>query len=208
MPDHRDSYYYRAKKERYRSRASFKLLELQTKFGMLEEGQKILEIGASPGGWSQIITSITKSLLLSVDSERMEPLDNNVFIRGKVGDKNLVERIRDEMEDHNIKEFDGIVSDAMSRTSGNQDIDHASSFLICRGVMEIAKDFLGQNGFVLVKQFQGDLTVQFVNTWKKYFAFSKITKVAASRENSKEIYIIFQRFKPGVDSNLSVEAHP
>lgn len=201
MPDRRDRYYYLAKKERYRSRASFKLLELQTKFGFLEEGQKILEIGASPGGWSQIITSITKSLLVSVDTEKMEPLENNIFIRGRVGDKSLKERLRDEMEKHGFSEFDGVISDAMSRTSGNQDIDHSSSYLICKEVMELAESLLAENGFVIMKQFQGDLTIPFFNSWKKHFGFSKITKVAASREASKEIYIVFQRFRPAKDSN-------
>lgn len=195
MPDRRDKYYYLAKKERYRSRAAFKLLELQTKFEFLREGQSILEIGASPGGWSQIVTSITGSKVISVDINKMEPLEDVIFIKGMVGNRNLEEKLREEMDRNGIEKFDGIVSDAMSKTSGNQDIDHASSYLICQHVMELAEKMLAPNGFVLVKQFQGDLTVQFVNNWKKNFGFSKITSVAASRENSKEIYIIFQRFK-------------
>lgn len=195
MPDRRDRYYYLAKKERYRSRASFKLLELQTKFEFLKEGQNILEIGASPGGWSQIVTSITRSTVISVDMSKMDPLDNVIFIKGRVGDKNLKEKIENEMQKLGVEKFDGIISDAMSKTSGNQDIDHSSSYLICRDVMELAQPLLAENGFVLLKQFQGDLTIQFVNNWKNYFGFSKITKVAASRETSREIYIIFQKFR-------------
>lgn len=195
MPDRRDRYYYLAKKERYRSRAAFKLLELQTKFDFLKEGQNILEIGGSPGGWTQIVTSITKSLIISVDTSKMEPLENTIFIKGRVGDKSLKDRIKDEMDRHGIKQIDGIVSDAMTKTSGNRDIDHSSSYLICQEVMELANSLLAENGFVLVKQFQGDLTVQFINTWKKSFRFAKLTKVAASRESSKEVYIIFQNFK-------------
>lgn len=201
MPDHRDKYYYLAKKERYRSRASFKLLELQTKFDLLQQDQKVLEIGSSPGGWSQVINSITKSLVISVDTQKMEPVENNVFIRGRVGDKSLKLRIRDEMDRHGLSEFNGVMSDAMSRTSGNQDIDHSSSYLICQEVMELSMSLLAEDGFVLVKQFQGDLTTQFVNNWKKMFRFSKVTKVAASRESSKEIYIIFQGFKPDIQPN-------
>ena len=195
MPDRRDKFYYLAKKERYRSRAAFKLLELQTKYSFLKEGQNILEIGSSPGGWSQIVTSITGSTVFSVDIDKMDPLENNVFIRGRVGDKALKVRIKDEMDKLGIEAFDGILSDAMSKTSGNQDIDHSSSYLICQEVMALAETLLKPDGFVLVKQFQGDLTVKFVNQWKKYFGFSKITKVAASREGSKEIYIIFQYLK-------------
>lgn len=196
MPDHRDRYYYLAKKERYRSRAAFKLIELQTKFNFLYEGQNILEIGASPGGWSQIVTSITKTTVISVDVNKMEPLENTVFIRGRVGDKSLRERIVQEMERLGIAQFDGIISDAMSNTSGNQDIDHSSSYLICQEVMNLAKSLLAEGGFVLVKQFQGDLTIPFVNHWKKDFHSAKITKVAASRESSKEVYVMFQSFRP------------
>lgn len=192
MPDRRDKFYYLAKKERYRSRAAFKLLELQTKFNLLKEGQNILEIGASPGGWSQIVTSITGNTVISVDISKMEPLENTVFIRGRVGDKALKARIMDEMERMGIDGFDGIISDAMSKTSGNQDIDHSSSYLICQDVMSLAETLLKSDGFILLKQFQGDLTVKFVNQWKKHFGFSKITRVAASREASKEIYIVFQ----------------
>ena len=195
MPDRRDRFYYLAKKERYRSRAAFKLLELQTKFGFLKEGQNILEIGASPGGWTQIVTSITGTTVFSVDISPMEPLENTVFIRGRVGDKALKLRIKDEMERLGIEGFDGIISDAMSKTSGNQDIDHSSSYLICQDVIALAEVFLKQDGFVVLKQFQGDLTVKFVNQWKKNFGFSKITKVAASRETSKEVYIVFQYLK-------------
>lgn len=192
MPDRRDKFYYLAKKERYRSRAAFKLLELQTKFGFLKEGQNILEIGSSPGGWSQIVTSITGATVFSVDINKMDPLENTVFIRGRVGDKALKMRIKDEMDRLGIEKFDGIISDAMSNTSGNQDIDHSSSYLICQEVMALAEILLERDGFVVLKQFQGDLTVRFVNQWKKHFGFSKITKVAASRESSKEVYIIFQ----------------
>lgn len=195
MPDRRDKFYYLAKKERYRSRAAFKLLELQTKFDFLGEGQNILEIGSSPGGWSQIVTSITGTTVFSVDINKMDPLENTVFIRGRVGDKALKDRIREEMNQLGVESFDGIISDAMSRTSGNKDIDHSSSYLICQEVMALAQALLKKDGFVVLKQFQGDLTVQFVNQWKKYFGFSKLTKVAASRESSKEVYIVFKYLK-------------
>ncbi len=195
MPDRRDKFYYLAKKERYRSRAAFKLLELQTKFDFLGEGQNILEIGSSPGGWSQIVTSITGTTVFSVDINKMDPLENTVFIRGRVGDKALKERIKEEMNQLGVESFDGIISDAMSRTSGNKDIDHSSSYLICQEVMALAQALLKKDGFVVLKQFQGDLTVQFVNQWKKYFGFSKLTKVAASRESSKEVYIVFKYLK-------------
>ncbi|MCL5782821.1 MAG: RlmE family RNA methyltransferase [Candidatus Thermoplasmatota archaeon] len=195
MPDHRDRYYYLAKKERYRSRAAFKLIELQTKFNLLSEGQRILEIGSSPGGWSQIISSITRSKVMSVDLNQMDPLEGVIFVKGKVGTKQLPGRIREEMERNSIDTFQGILSDAMINTSGNNDIDHASSYLICQEVMKLATEFLSAGGFVVVKQFYGDLTTEFVNKWSGMFQYSKITKVAASRDASKEVYIIFKGYR-------------
>lgn len=196
MPDHRDKYYYLAKRERYRSRAAFKLLELQTKFCLLNEGDNVLEIGGSPGGWTQIITSITKAKVISVDISKMEPMEDVIFIRGRIEDKALKQRIMDEMERNGIESIRGVLSDAMSKTSGNQDIDHSSSYLICQQVMSLATSMISSGGYVVVKQFQGDLTAPFVNTWRKQFSFSKITKAAASRQSSREVYIIFQGFRP------------
>ncbi|MCL4307705.1 MAG: RlmE family RNA methyltransferase [Candidatus Thermoplasmatota archaeon] len=194
MPDHRDKYYYLAKKERYRSRAAFKLMEIQTKFDLLRQGQYVLEVGSSPGGWSQIITSITRNPVISVDINQMEPLDNVIFVKGKIEDPRTVERIGEIMQGAGIKHFQGIVSDAMIHTSGIHDRDHASSYLLCQSVMNLVGRFLENGGFVLLKQFQGDLTVQFVNQWKKHFRNSRTTKVSASRDSSSEIYIIFDGY--------------
>lgn len=195
MPDRRDKYYYLAKKDRYRSRAAFKLLEIQTKFGLLRSGQFILEIGSSPGGWTQVISSITGEPVISIDINPMEPVNNAIFIRGKIEDPRTVQEVKDSMATLGIEKFHGIVSDAMAHTSGKQDIDHSASYLICEKVMSLARDLLQKDGFVILKQFYGDLTPQFLNQWKPFFMSSKVTRVAASRDSSSEVYIIFSGFQ-------------
>jgi 23S rRNA U2552 (ribose-2'-O)-methylase RlmE/FtsJ len=125
----------------------------------------------------------------------MDPLAGVIFVKGKVGNKDLSGKIREEMGKNNIDTFQGILSDAMINTSGNSDIDHASSYLICQEVMKLATEFLCPGGFVVTKQFYGDLTTEFVNKWSGMFQYSKITKVAASRDASKEVYIIFKGYR-------------
>ncbi len=196
MPDRRDRYYYLAKKDNYRSRAAFKLMELQTKYNLFHQGQHILEVGASPGGWTQIITSITGSTVIAVDISQMNPMDNVVFIRGRIEDPRTAEAIRKVMLEREIVSLQGVASDAMAHTSGKHDIDHASSYLICDNVMKAGTPLLDEGGFVILKQFYGDLTTQFINRWKNRFGSVHTTRVAASRDASSEVYIVFTGYRP------------
>lgn len=193
-PDRKDYYYRKAKQQNYRSRAAFKLMELQTKASILKYGDTALEIGSSPGGWTQIIRSITERPVISIDINDMEPMEGVTFIRANISSPSIIERIKPYMEKLHIDKFSVVLSDAMSRTSGKRDIDHSSSYLLCKRVMEISMDLLAEGGSVVVKQFQGDLTVQFVNEWSSRFRNSRITTVAASRESSSEVYIIFKGY--------------
>ena len=192
--DRKDYYYKKAKQQNYRSRAAFKLMELQTKSSILKYGDNVLEIGSSPGGWTQIIRSITERPVISVDLNDMEPIEGVYFIRGNISNPAINERIKPYMEKLHIEKFSAVLSDAMSRTSGKRDIDHSSSYLLCKRVMEISMDLLAEGGTVVVKQFQGDLTIPFLNEWSPRFRNSRITNVAASRESSSEVYIIFKGY--------------
>ena len=194
VPQRKDFYYRKAKRDNFRSRAAFKLMELQTRYSLIRSGDYALEIGASPGGWSQIITSITGNPLISVDLNDMEELENVTFIRGNISSETTKMRIREAMAQKGIEKFSAILSDAMTRTTGKKDIDHSSSYLLCREVMNLAPGFLMEGGNIVVKQFQGDLTPGFINEWSKRFRYSRTTTVAASRESSSEVYLIFKSY--------------
>ena len=196
MSEHRDKYYYRAKKERFNSRAAYKLLEISRKFGIPREGDHDLEIGSSPGGWTQVITEITGQEVFCVDKNSMKKVPGAIFLRGDITRPEFLDELRETMSSRGVQSFDGILSDAMSQTTGNTSIDHASSYLICQSVMSLSADFLREHGYVVVKHFQGDLTKTFFSEWGKRFTFSKITTVSASRKGSKEIYIIFKDYRP------------
>ncbi|MEM0158801.1 MAG: RlmE family RNA methyltransferase, partial [Thermoplasmataceae archaeon] len=172
--DHRDYYYYRAKKQNLRSRAAFKILEIQAKFSIMKEGDHVLEIGSSPGGWTQIIRSITGETVIAVDPDQMEKMEGVIFIRSRVEDPKLPEKIKTAMNEIGISSFNGILSDAMVHTSGNRDIDHSSSYLIGVAVMKLVPHFLSAGGYVVLKQFQGDLTNHFMREWGQYFRSGRV----------------------------------
>ena len=196
MSEHRDKYYYRAKKERFNSRAAYKLLEISRKFGIPREGDHDLEIGSSPGGWTQVITEISGQEVFCVDKNSMKKVPGAIFLRGDITRPEFLDELRETMSLRGVRSFDGILSDAMSQTTGNTSIDHSSSYLICQSVLSLSADFLREHGYVVVKQFQGDLTKTFFSEWGKRFTFSKITTVSASRKGSKEIYMIFKDYRP------------
>ena len=192
MPRRQDSYYFRAKKESLRSRASYKLQEMQEKFEILNEGDVVLEFGASPGGWTQIVLSLTSASVIAVDISPMDPLENVIFIKRDLNDPRVEDDIKEALAGLGMKEVDAVLSDAMVKASGDKNRDHASSYLLCKRVMELSRIFLKQDGNVVMKQFQGDLTQQFLNEWKKDYRFSKVTSTKATRSGSREIYIIFK----------------
>ncbi|KJE49499.1 MULTISPECIES: RlmE family RNA methyltransferase [Acidiplasma] len=188
----KDKYYIKAKKDNLRSRAAFKLMEIQEKFNVISENSNVLEIGASPGGWTQVIRTITGRPVISVDINRMKPIDGVIFIQGDIKNPDIINIIQKTMEGEGIEKIDVILSDAMVKTSGIGERDHYESYLLGTAVMEMALKLLSPHGNVVIKQFQGDETGNFINKWKQYYSFNKITKPRASRSESREIYIVFK----------------
>lgn len=195
MVNRKDTYYHKAKNAGFRSRAAYKIIELQEKFGIFHEGDIVLELGAAPGGWSQAITEMTGATVVAMDTSRMDPVDNVVFIKGNIHDENAMQKVEEALRDLGADHFDAVVSDAMTKTSGDRNIDHSSSYLLCRKVMEIADRFLVEGGSVVVKQFQGDLTKQFFDEWSPKYRFRKQTSTTATRHGSREVYFIFANKK-------------
>ncbi len=188
----KDKYYKKAKKQNYRSRASFKLIEIQNKFNIINKNSYVLEFGASPGGWTQVIKQLTDMPIISIDINKMPPVDNVIFIQGDILNSNIEEQIDETMSKNNIKSIDVFLSDAMVKTSGIAEKDSYESYTICEQIMALSEEFLKTGGNVLLKQFQGEMTNEFLNKWRDKFQFYKITKPHASRKESREIYIIFK----------------
>ncbi len=191
----RDYYYRKAKQENYRSRAAYKLIQLNRRFKIIKPGYRVLELGCAPGGWTQVVRSIVgdSGFVVGVDLQSTEPLgyENVVFIRGDFTSSEVRDRLK-----QLIPRCEAVISDASPAISGVWSVDHARSVELCENALSLAEEHLEQGGALLVKVFQGDLTQELVSRAKKSFSFVKLTKPKASRSESAEVYLIAKGFFP------------
>ncbi len=190
-----DYYYRRAKREGYRSRASYKLKYIDEKFYIFKKGMNVLDLGASPGGWSQVALELTYGgNVLSVDLKPVR-LEGVKFIKGDVFRDETVDRIREKMRELDIEKFDVILSDMSPKISGVREVDHMQSMELARRAFQISRDLLKEGGSIVIKLFYG----QEINNLKReldpYFDFCKLYTPPASREGSREVYLVCKRFK-------------
>lgn len=188
-----ESYYKMAKKESYHSRASYKLLQLNKKFKVIKKGSYVVDLGAAPGGWSQVALEKTgeDGLVVGVDLQRIKPIKegNFVGIRGDFTKKETIEQIRKIMG----RKADVILSDASPQLSGIKDVDQIRSLELAEGVLKIARSLLKNNGSLIIKVFQGEEFDNLLKVIKKEFKTVKTTKPPSSRKKSVEMYIIAKK---------------
>jgi 23S rRNA (uridine2552-2'-O)-methyltransferase len=190
----KDYYYKKAKQEKYRSRAAYKLKQLNGKFRILKKGDVVLDLGAAPGGWLQVLREMVgeKGFVLGVDLNEIRPLkiENVRAIKGDFTRPEIIDEIK-----NTIKSADVVVSDASPDISGVWDIDHFRSVELSRNALTLAKDILKPGGNFLIKIFQGAETDDFFMEVKEAFNYTKRTKPKASRDASSEIYIVGKGLK-------------
>ncbi len=182
-----------AKKEGYKSRASFKLIQLNKKFNLIKKGYTVLDLGAAPGGWIQVASTLVgdTGLVVGVDLRLVkEKFPNSFFIQGDIFDDETIKKIMEIDED-----FNTIISDLAPNTSGIRSIDHQKSINLCYRVLELSTSLLKYKGNLLIKIFQGENTKELVDTIKNEFHYVKISKPESSRSASKETYVIGKGFK-------------
>lgn len=188
-----EPYYKMAKKESYHSRASYKLLQLNKKFKVIKKGSYVVDLGAAPGGWSQVALEKTgeDGLVVGVDLQRIKPIKegNFVGIRGDFTKKETIEQIRKIMG----RKADVILSDASPQLSGIKDVDQIRSLELAEGVLKIARSLLKNNGSLIIKVFQGEEFDNLLKVIKKEFKTVKTTKPPSSRKKSVEMYIIAKK---------------
>ncbi len=188
--DRQDYYYWEAKKKGYRSRAAFKLLQMNRTFGLIKNGYAVLDLGASPGGWSQVAVELGAEVVVAVDIKSMPPIEGVVFIRGDITKEETLEKIKEVRP-----EYDAVICDASPKITGNWTIDHLLSMDLARAAFNIAKQVLKPGGNFVVKMFQGEEIQNVYNEFKRYFYFKKFHSPPASRKRSAEVYFIGKRFK-------------
>jgi len=191
MRERKREYYYRkAKKEKLRSRAAYKLLQVVEKRQFIKPGDVVVDLGAAPGGWIQTSRKVvgSKGFVLGVDLEPIQPIDqpNVRTLIGDVTDPQTVEQIKELLP----RQADAVISDVSPSVSGIWELDHARQIDLARQSLQIATSVLRPKGNFFVKVFQGDMLNDFVREIKQHFAFVKLIKPKASRARSAELYVL------------------
>lgn len=186
----REYYYQRARKEKFRSRAAYKLLQAVKKYQFIEPGNVVVDLGAAPGGWLQASRKVVggNGFVLGVDLEHIEPFEfSNVHtITCDITDSQIAERVKALLPGP----ADVVVSDVSPNISGIWELDHARQIDLARRSLHIAALLLKPKGNFFVKVFQGDMLDDFLEEVKHHFRFVKLVKPRASRAKSSEIYVL------------------
>lgn len=190
----KEHFYRAAKKEGYRSRAAYKLKQIQNRFHVIKKGDVVIDLGAAPGGWSQVAREIVgeKGLVVGIDLQPIKPIKDAIFIVGDMTKKETIEKIKEKIGN---KKVDVIISDMSPNISGNYSLDHANSIWLAENALDFAKKFLKNNGNFICKVFEGELLKEFLNKVKADFEVVKLHSPPASRKSSSEIYVIAKIFK-------------
>ena len=191
----RDYYYKKAKQEKYRSRASYKLFQAIKKYGFIEHGDVVVDLGAAPGGWIQAArkTVGNKGFVLGVDLRPIEPF-TQPYVRTIICDITDREALKQILE-MLPRKADAVISDAAPNISGIWEVDHARQMELSQQALEIAKEILKPSGSFFVKVFQGDMLSDFIQKVKQNFVNVVLVKPEASRAKSAEIFILGRSLK-------------
>ncbi|MDB9795813.1 RlmE family RNA methyltransferase [Pelagibacteraceae bacterium] len=187
IKQHRDQFFKKAKVLGYKSRAAFKLIELNKKFNFIKKNSNLLDVGSTPGGWSQVVSKIiTNGKILAIDIIPMEKLNNVTFLNNNFSDEKIQVKILNFFND----KIDIIVSDMAENTTGNKTIDSIRTNSLCVDVINFSLKGLTKKGSLICKLFMGEDFLEVKNLAKKNFKKVDFFKPESSRSESKETYII------------------
>lgn len=190
-----DPYVKQAQQAGYRSRAVFKLLEIQQRDKLFKPGMLVVDLGAAPGGWSQVVVDLIKpkGQVIALDILPMEPIVGVEFIQGDFTEEAVFEALLSRIEAE--KPVDWVISDMAPNMSGNESIDVPRSMYLAELALDFALKILGENGGFLVKVFQGEGFDALLAEIKQCFRTVHIRKPKASRGRSREVYILARERK-------------
>lgn len=189
-----DRYFQEAKRRGFRSRAAFKLLEIEKKYSLFKKGDSVLDLGAAPGGWSQIALEAVgpQGHALGVDLQNITglPYANYSFIKGDLRESLTIEKIRQK-----VSQVDVVLSDMSPKTTGIKFKDQLESAELSGQSLEIAQQFLKTGGHFVTKIFPGEKFASIKKEIKSLFQKVYEFTPEASRHTSKEVYLIAKGFK-------------
>jgi len=183
----RDIYVRQSKVDGYRSRAVYKLIEINQKFKILRNGISLIDLGSAPGSWSQYLSkNIKNGKILSIDIKKIDPIDNVFQIKGDFTQISNQELIKN----HFNSKIDVVLSDMAENTTGNKNVDDISAGELCKKAMFFAKEILNKNGIFVSKIFMGSSFKEIISESKSFFKETRVYKPMSSKKDSKESFII------------------
>jgi 23S rRNA (uridine2552-2'-O)-methyltransferase len=192
IKQHRDQFFKKSKTLGYRSRASFKLIQLNEKFKFIKKNSYLLDLGSSPGGWTQVVSNIIiKGKILAIDIKDMEPIKNAKFIKSNIFDENTKKKINIFFDDN----LDVIISDMAADTTGNKSLDSIRTNQLCIEVINFSTKLLKPKGVLVSKLFMGEDFLEVKNLAKSMFKDVNFFKPESSRRESKETYLHCKNLK-------------
>ena len=189
-----DRYYKKAKHEGYRSRAAYKLLELQQRYRLLRLGDKVVDLGAAPGGWLQVAAKVVgqKGKVIGIDLQEMRPFSDGqiVLVHGDISTGEIQSKITELLGGM----ADTVISDMAPKLSGIRDADIARAVELNRLALAVAVRLLRPGGSLLIKSFMSNELQQLTAELKKEFSDVQRTKPEATRQGSSEFYFVAKGF--------------
>ncbi|UCH71781.1 MAG: RlmE family RNA methyltransferase [Thermoplasmatales archaeon] len=190
----KEHFYKEAKRAGYRARSAYKLKQIQKKFRIIKNGDIVLDLGAAPGGWSQIAKEFVgeQGQVIGIDLSPIEPIDGITFLEGDLTEDSSIQKIKNIVGE---KKIDVILSDMSPNISGNYSIDHATSIYLCERALKTTEILLKSEGIFVCKAFTGSDLQDFIKKTHQKFEKVKCFSPVASRKSSSETYIIARYFK-------------
>jgi 23S rRNA (uridine2552-2'-O)-methyltransferase len=184
-----DPYVQQAQKEGYRSRAAFKLLEIQEKDRIIKPGQVVVDLGATPGGWSQVAARLVgpKGLVLATDILPMDSLAGVTFVQGDFREEQVLAEMANILQD---REVELVISDMLPNVTGIAAVDQPRSMHLCELALDYVHQALRPGGDFLIKVYQGEGFDDFLRQMRETFARVQSRKPSASRSISREVYLL------------------
>lgn len=182
-----DHYTDKAKASGMRARSAYKLIQINQKYHLIKKGDSVLDLGCWPGGWLVAASRMGASRIVGIDLTAIEPIKGVEFFQGDITNDETLSKIDGK--------FDVVLSDMAPKTTGQHDMDVGRSIMLAEIALETAKKMLKPGGNFLAKVFQGSGYIEFVNLARKNFSFFKTVKPDASKQKSREMYVLGMGFK-------------
>ena len=192
-----DPYVHEARKQGYRSRAAFKLLQLDDRFGLLKRGQRVVDLGAAPGGWTQIVVERTQpdesgGTVVAIDIQEMEPVAGAQCMLLDICTPDAPDRLRGALGGA----ADMVLSDMAAAVTGHKSTDHLRTMALCEEAHLFAAETLVAGGTLVMKAFAGGAHADLMAAINRDFDKVRTVKPDASRQESPETYIVATGFRP------------